>query len=330
MSDGFPSQDVSRADAGGLHSLLQSAAARNALSGLIADQSNFVERMPLLSFTLRKFAEDCAERLSETAFAPVQMTLASLTSQPSLESFLATSPASVSALVHASGWDAHLLFSADRHLISMVVEMLLGADGAERAPEDDRPVTKIETRLTGLFFERVSSALHDAFETVAETPFEVETASLEVDVERVARPNKPIVAAMFNLRLPDRSGTLTVVVSHAALTPMRALLGQIPKEPDDRREDPGWTEHIQSELSKTEVTLTATLDERMVTLDEISSLKVGQIIQLNATPESRIRVECAGEPMFWCHLGKASGFYTLRVDGTIDREQEFMDEITRG
>jgi flagellar motor switch protein FliM len=40
-----------------------------------------------------------------------------------------------------------------------------------------------------------------------------------------------------------------------------------------------------------------------------------------------MRLECNGERLMWCHLGKAQGKYTLRVEGPIDREQEFMDDI---
>lgn len=330
MSDGSLHQNHSRADGNPLRGRLQSATSRNGLNDLIADSSNFVERMPLLSFTLQQFVEDCAERLSDGSFAPVQMSLASLASHPSLEAFQSASPPGVSALVHAPDWDAHLLFSADRHLVSIAAEILLGSDGTQPAPTDDRQISKIETRLMGVFFERVSGALHNAFELVRQTPFVAGAPALEVDADVVARPGKPVVAARFTVRLPDRFGSFTIVLSHATLAPMRAILAQVPKEPEDRRDDPNWTDHIQSELSKTHVTLTATLDEHLFTLDEISSFKVGQVIQLNATPESRLRVECAGEPLLWCHLGKSNGFYTLRVDDTIDRDQEFMDEITRG
>ena len=32
----------------------------------------------------------------------------------------------------------------------------------------------------------------------------------------------------------------------------------------------------------------------------------------------------------WCQLGKSNGVYTLRVDSFVDREQEFMDDISGG
>ncbi len=75
------------------------------------------------------------------------------------------------------------------------------------------------------------------------------------------------------------------------------------------------------------VGLTAVLDERLAPSATRSPIfKVGQILQLNATAHGRVRVECNGEPLLWCQLGKSQRqAYTLRVDEPIDREQEFVE-----
>jgi flagellar motor switch protein FliM len=57
---------------------------------------------------------------------------------------------------------------------------------------------------------------------------------------------------------------------------------------------------------------------------------VGQVLELNATARSRVRVECDGERLIWCHLGKSEGHYTLRVEDIVDQEQEFMKDILSG
>jgi flagellar motor switch protein FliM len=76
--------------------------------------------------------------------------------------------------------------------------------------------------------------------------------------------------------------------------------------------------------------LTAVLDERAGTLGEVAAFQVGQVVELNATAHGRVRLECNGERLMWCHLGKSQGKYTLRVDQLVDREQEFMDDILSG
>lgn len=87
---------------------------------------------------------------------------------------------------------------------------------------------------------------------------------------------------------------------------------------------------MENEVSRAHVVVTAVLDERMGMLGEVSSFKVGDVVELNATAHGRVRLECNGERLMWCHLGKSQGKYTLRVDQPIDREQEFMNEILSG
>ena len=87
---------------------------------------------------------------------------------------------------------------------------------------------------------------------------------------------------------------------------------------------------MQNGVTRAHVMLSAVLDERMGVLGEVAKFKVGQVVELNATAHGRVRLECNGERLMWCHLGKSQGKYTLRVDEPVDREQEFLDEILAG
>ena len=60
------------------------------------------------------------------------------------------------------------------------------------------------------------------------------------------------------------------------------------------------------------------------------SFRVGQVLELKATPRTRVHLECDGERMVVCQFGKSNGVYTLRVDDFVDREQEFMNDILSG
>ena len=58
-----------------------------------------------------------------------------------------------------------------------------------------------------------------------------------------------------------------------------------------------------------------------------TALKVGGILELQATTRTRVRLECNAEPLFWCSLGQGEGFYTLRIDESVSQEQEFIDDV---
>lgn len=66
---------------------------------------------------------------------------------------------------------------------------------------------------------------------------------------------------------------------------------------------------------------------RHVTLEDIATLKIGQVLTLEATAKTRVKLECNAEFLFWCDLGQADGYYTLRVKDFVSQEQELIDDI---
>ena len=117
-----------------------------------------------------------------------------------------------------------------------------------------------------------------------------------------------------------------VIIPQSALTPMRQTLSRVITG-DSSSRDPAWMKQIRSEVHRTEVTLRAVLEERSYPLGEIADFTVGQVLMLQATPRSRVKLEGSDQPLFWCHLGQADGTYVLRVDEVVDQEKEFIDDI---
>ena len=283
----------------------------------------------MLRVVLERMAAACAESFRGACALPAQVALLGIDSGPAGEMLASLDGAGVGGVLHAPKWDARLLVGADRAAVFTLIEMLLGGDGSQPAYTAERPFSKLETKVMGTFFHRVAQALSAAFASIATTPLAVETCGDRYDFDAVGGRNTQLVVARFRLELPQRGGEFVVAIPRSVFAPMREALSRAtPKEAT--KADPRWSQRIQSEITRSNVAVRAVLDERWITLEEVSSLKVGQVMQLNATPSSRVRVECNDEPLLWCQLGKSNGVYTLRVDEFIDPEQEFLDDILFG
>jgi len=80
-----------------------------------------------------------------------------------------------------------------------------------------------------------------------------------------------------------------------------------------------WARQLQAELKSADVTLTAILEERRMTLADVAAFKIGQLISLEARIDGRIKLECNDQPLFVCEIGQSEGAYTVRVDETLGR-----------
>lgn len=309
-------------------STTQATVRREPIEALFSGRAGFLDRLPMLRVVLQRAAALCGDDLKGMLHSDAQLTLERLDSGTAGDMLAAHDEASVAGVLHAKKWDARVLVSVDRAAAFAATEAMLGADGSEPPYGEVRPFSKIELRLARILMESLARALAGAFSSIAETPFEVETVTDRIDFEAVGRRSNSVVAAALRAEMLNRSGEILVVIPQSVLKPMRQALAEVPAEPAPV--DPWWSQQIQNEITRTSVTVQAVLEERVATLGDIAGFRVGQIIPLDATPHTRVRVESNGEALLSCQLGKYRGAYTLRVEELIDKNQEFPDGLPSG
>jgi flagellar motor switch protein FliM len=118
----------------------------------------------------------------------------------------------------------------------------------------------------------------------------------------------------------DIGGQMFVIIPQPALTPIRQQLSR-DLSSDGSASDPRWQKLMQKGVQKAEITAVAILDEKALTLGEISQWRVGDILSINASAASKVRLDCKNQPLFWCDLGQAKGHYTLKVADRVDIEE---------
>lgn len=302
------------------------AAPRESLEGLFAGPQDFVERLPTLRAVLQKAASNWVEQICKISATVPNAALTEVESGPAESMIAAMANQAVACVLEAPKWNARLIVCADQELVFAAVEMLLGGDGSEPLPAADRPLSRIELCLAHLVFEQFANALEIAFGAVAPTPFVVGTAGSRVSFDVLGRMTVPIVAATFRLFVLGQGGDLTLMMSQSVLSPMRNELARA-RPAEAIMPDPAWSQKIHSEVTRANVDLVAVLDEQKITLAEVAQFSIGQMLQLRAAPDGLVRVECNGEQLINCQIGKSNGVYTLRVHDFIDQEQEFMEDI---
>ena len=285
-----------------------------------------VERMPMLHVIFDRMTTQCSEALRQFSSAPAYVTVNSMKTERIGNILESYDGRAVVAVLHAQSWDARVMFGLENRLVFTLAEALFGGDGSEMPYVENRVLTNIELRIGQKILDLVSRALQASFSSVIETRFKFERLESRMDFAVIAPRNSFAVITRINIRILGRSGELFIVIPQAALTPIRQNLSRdlsngvsIP--------DPFWSKQIQSEIGRAEVTVRAVIEEQGFTLADIADLRVGKILELQATSRSRVKLEGNSEPLFWCQLGQAEGRYTLRIEDPVDSEQEFLDEL---
>ena len=285
-----------------------------------------LDRMPMLRVIFDRLAMQCSENARQLSTAPAYFSVHSIKTERIGKILEAAEGKVVVAVLHVQAWDARIMVGLDNKLVFALVEALFGGDGSESPYIENRTLTNIEMRVAQKTFDLITRALHKAFSVIEETHFKFERIETRMDFAVVAPRNNFAVLAKLNLRVLGRAGEFFVAIPQAALNPIRQSL-TADRSNDAATPDPRWSKQIKTEVGKAEVMVQAIIEEDGFTLGDIAALKVGNVLQLKATPKSRVKLECNSEPLFWCQLGQAEGKYTLRVDDIVDAEQEFLDGL---
>ncbi|MCF1503834.1 FliM/FliN family flagellar motor switch protein [Afifella sp. H1R] len=285
-----------------------------------------VDKLPMLQIIFDRMATFCADSLRTLAASQAYYSLSHVESGrigDILEMYEANA---VAGIFHAPAWDNHIIVGFDRDFIFSMVEVLFGADGSEPPFDDERNFSTIENRIAQMLFEQAGKALQASFALVSDTPFKFERQETRMDFAVIGRRNNMAVAAKFLLQALGRGGEMFVIIPQSALTPMRQVLSRVISG-ESNAGDPNWSRQIRTEVKKASVPLRAVLEERSIMLDEVAHFKVGQVLELQATPASRVKLEANEQPLFWCQLGQTEGSYKLRVEEVFDPEKEFINDL---
>jgi flagellar motor switch protein FliM len=285
-----------------------------------------VDRMPLLHVIFDRMAAQCAESLRQLSASPALLLVESAVTERIGDVVDAYESNAVFGIIHVQPWDSRLLIGLEHEFVFALVEALFGGDGGESMVIEKRQLSNIELRLAKKAFDLFAQALQSAFATVCETIFKLERIETRLDFVTIAPRTAFGVRAKLILRILGREGNMFLLIPQTALNSIRQdLVRDVSAEISVR--DPRWAKQMQSEIGQTEVIIRGVIEQRHFSLKDIATLKIGQVLTLEATAKTQVKLECNGEFLFWCDLGQADGFYTLRVEDFISREQEFMDDM---
>ncbi|MDQ2079451.1 FliM/FliN family flagellar motor switch protein [Xanthobacteraceae bacterium Astr-EGSB] len=285
-----------------------------------------VDRLPMLNVIFDRMATYCADSFRTMSTSPSYFSLNGIHNGRLGDMLETYEPNAIAAVFHVPEWDSRILVGFDRDFIFTMIEVLFGADGGEPPLDEERSFTNVEIRVSQALIDRVGKALQAAFATISKITPKLERLETRMDFAVIGRRNSMAVCANLLLQALARGGELFVIIPHSALNPLRQSLTHVVSG-DAVSSDPAWSRQMQTEIQRTEVELKAVLEERLLTLDEVANLRIGQVIALDATPRTFIRLECNDQLLYWCELGQSDGSYALRVTDPVDQKREFIDDI---
>jgi flagellar motor switch protein FliM len=303
---------------------------RRQLSAAFSDGLGRFEKLPLLAKILEESMED-AGRTCGAIVPGASFRLGSVVAGRIQDKLPQVHAKGLIALLRSSKDATAVVVFTSAEFSDALVEAALGGGTAGVRSASDRRPGAIEMGIVKIFLEAFAEAASGAFGRAGiDLKFRVEAVTPELAAVAVMRENVPAFIVAMEVGFAGAKLDMHLMLPQPFIAPLRKALSMAPapaRASPGARHDPAWSQRIESEIKATEVTVTAVLEERVVPLHLIASMKVGDVLPLNFVAGGRSRIETSQLPLFWAELGKQGGRLMLRLDRPIDRDREFINGL---
>jgi len=221
-------------------------------------------------------------------------------------------------LMQAKPLEGQMCLEISPLIIYPIIDRLLGGTNAELfIPQ--RPMTLIETRLIGKVTSRGLAALGEAWQSIKAINFEITATESNPQLVQIVPPNEVVVVIGFELKMANRAGTMNLCIPYNVIEPIVSDLSSqswfnVPKSGRGVE----MKARISSTLGRAPLTVTGLLAETTITLHDLMTLSVGDIVATERPASSPVVLCVENEKAFLANIGKFKDQRALKVMRAVE------------
>ena len=209
----------------------------------------------------------------------------------------------------------------ESRLVFTFIDSLFGGSGRPSMKVEGRDFTEIESRVIKRLVMSALKDLEGAWKPVREIEIEFERSEINPQFVTVVSPTDVVVVVRFELEMDQSSGSMMICIPYSMVEPIRAEL-QAGFQTDRLEADQAWLERLVSGIHQVPVTLSSALGSSDISIQDLLSMKVGDVIQLDNDADAPITVCVEGIGKLTGNLGARKGNKAIQVLNRINMDQE--------
>ncbi|MCF8105401.1 MAG: flagellar motor switch protein FliM [Desulfohalobiaceae bacterium] len=211
------------------------------------------------------------------------------------------------------------LFVFDRTLSFGLVEMMLGASTESELVVLDREVTTIEANIVRSLMAEACHGFNRAFASLDELHSSITRVETNWKLLNILSPDTEVIQVGFSVQSGSLTGNMLMVIPYFSLEPFKEKLRNEWVQFSQSTKQSNWSKHLEKELDKLEIPLSAACGDLFLTIQEILSLGEGDIISFDYDEESPITVLADGKTKFRGQPGLRNGKKAVRIVKQVPR-----------
>jgi flagellar motor switch protein FliM len=264
------------------------------------------------------FTRNLSSSLSAYLRAFVNMNLVSLEQISYAEYLEGFSSPTFIAYIDLRPYDGTAVMELSPALVFTFVEMLLGG-GSKPPTNPPRKVTEIEKRLMQNLLRIMLQNLSEAWKSVADIRFAVQSLADEPQVLHVLAPAEAVVAIAIEARVGPTTGMINFAIPSIFIKRLRHMFEQLRRvhRVESKRSDQA---HMAELLRKVSMNLEVRLDGPTISTRDLLALEAGDVLSLDYSVDRKVTALLNGQPKFWGNIATAGTKLAYEIAFEQDRD----------
>jgi flagellar motor switch protein FliM len=216
-------------------------------------------------------------------------------------------------LLKAEQLDGQLCLEISPLIIYPIIDRLLGGSNADLfIPQ--RPLTQIEQRLVQRITDRATHHLSEAWSNLTPVTFSVCDFESNPQLVQIVPPNETVVVVGFELKMGNRSGTMSLCIPYNVIEPIMAMLAAQNWFSYQRKG--GQEDHVRrltKNVNNAPVEVRAFLARTTIQLNDLLSLQAGDVITTEKDFNRDVLIQVEGKNKFLGQIGQFRGNRAVRI-----------------
>lgn len=224
-------------------------------------------------------------------------------------------PSSIN-IVRIEPLTGYILVVIDASMIFAFIEYFFGGNGGHRVKIEGRQFSPIEQKIIKKLVSISISDLVTAWNTLM--PIKAEHVSSEMNPRfvTIANPTEYAIKVEISIEMEGSKGRLFLCIPYSVVEPIKEKLSSSVQE-SKIRVDEKDIEQIKEIIMDSCVDIVIEIGETELTIDELLSLEVGNVVMLNKSISDPLIVRVEGVPKFKCLPGLRKGSQAIKITEMI-------------
>ncbi len=227
-------------------------------------------------------------------------------------------------VIDFSPLEGHILLEMGSQLSFAMIDKVLGGSGKNPLPTDIRAITEIEEVLIRGIVDQISFHMREAWSNIIELMPNLDKIETNSQFAQLFSPSESIALITYNVKIGESEGLINIAIPHIVIEPILPNLSSRYwfVSSSKKAKEYEFVDSLKSSLNESSLEIKTVIGRAELSVSELLSLGLGDVIVLGTDVSSPLEVFVADELKYYGIPGVNKKSLAVKITEVLDDETE--------